>query len=415
MSLPVTWLVGLRYLRARQRHRFISFISLVSTLGIALGLTAVITVTSVMNGFHTEIRDRLLGMVSHLTVTSIGGNLRNWAGVAEHVEKNPHIVASAPFIEAQGMLTHGSRVSGVGLRGIEPVREAQASRLVEHMVQGELNFLAPKSWGIILGQELAQHLSARVGDQITLVTPRVASTVAGMLPRLRRFTVVGIFRFDMHRYDRNLALIHLDDAAQVLDMPNEVTGLKVRTQDLFLAPWIADQLRDEMRGIYWVLDWSDRHRGFFQAVQMEKTMLFLLLMLIVLVAAFNIVSALLMTVLEKRSDIAVLRTLGMTRQNILSVFLLQGMAIGVVGALLGVAGGVALSLNLQVVVGAIEQLFNFKVFAPEVYYISEIPSLLSWSDVAIAGSASIVLALLAALYPARKALNVMPAEALRYE
>ncbi len=412
-SVPV-W-IALRYLRAQHRHRFISFISVVSTAGIALGLTAVITVMSVMNGFHTEIRDRILSMVSHINVTELSVKLHDWPSMAERIEAYEEVVASAPFIEAQGMLMYRNRVSGIGLRGIEPAQEIRASQVGGHMLEGELTQLEPRAWRIVLGQELAQHLGVRVGDRVTLVVPKATSTIAGMVPKTRRFQVAGIFRLDMHRFDRNLALIHLQDAARIMGVGEAVTGLKVRTQDLFLAPWLADRMREDLGSSYWVRDWSQIHQSFFQAVQMEKTMLFLLLMLIVLVAAFNIVSALLMTVLEKRADIAVLRTLGMTRTGILRVFVLQGSLIGMFGAVLGIAGGVALSLNLQLVVGFIETLFQFKIFSPEVYYISEIPSLLLWGDVAIAAVASLVLAVLAAIYPARKALDVMPAEVLRYE
>ena len=416
MSLPVPLYIGLRYLRARHRHRFISFISLVSTLGIALGLTAVIAVMSVMNGFHTEIRDRLLGMVSHISVSEPDRRLQDWRGLSEELEQHPEVVASAPFIEGQGMLLYRDRVSGVGLRGMLPAREAEASRIAEHMTKGSLNQLEPGAYRIVLGDELAWHLNARVGDQVTLIVPRAASTIAGLLPKYRRFEVVGIFDLDMRSYDRHLALVHLDDARQALALgKGEVGGLKVRLRDLFKAPWLADQFREELGGRYWVLDWSDLDNGFFKAIQMEKTMLFLLLMLIVLVAAFNIISALLMTVLEKRSDIAVLRTLGMTRRGTLQIFVLQGLTIGIGGTALGIGGGVALSHNLQLVVGAIEKFFSFKLFSPEVYYISEIPSQLLWGDVVIAATASIILSVIAAVYPARKALQVMPAEVLRYE
>ena len=415
MSLPVPWFIALRYLRARHRQRFISFISLVSTLGITLGLTAVIAVMSVMNGFHDEIRDRLLGMVSHVNISEPGQRLKDWRGLADRIAPNPDIVASAPFIEGQGMLLHRDRASGAGLRGILPMRETDASRLAEHMEQGSLELLRPGAWRIILGKDLAQHLRLWVGDQVTLVVPRATSTVAGLLPTLRRFEVAGIFSVDMRSYDRNLAFIHLSDAQQVLAMDGNTSGLKVRLHDLFRAPWLADQLRAELGREYLVFDWTQLDSGFFKAIQLEKTMLFLLLMLIVLVAAFNIVSALLMTVQEKRPDIAVLRTLGMTRHGILQVFVLQGLMIGVSGTVLGIGGGVALALNLQAVVAVIENLLDFKVFAPEVYYISEIPSKLLWADVGIAAVVTVLLSLIAAIYPARKALKVMPAEVLRYE
>ena len=415
MNLPIPWFIGLRYLRARHRQRFISFITLVSTLGIALGLTAVITVMSVMNGFHTEIRDRLLGMVSHINISEPDRQLQDWGELAERVEQHPEVLASAPYIEGQGMLLHRDRVSGVGLRGVLPALEAKASRIAEHMKQGDLELLEAGAYRIVLGDELARHMNVRVGDQITLIVPRAVSTIAGMLPKMRRFDVVGIFDLDMRSYDRHLALVHLNDAQKALALGDEVSGLKVRLKDLFRAPWLADQFREELGKRYWVFDWSHLDSGFFKAIQMEKTMLFLLLMLIVLVAAFNIVSALLMTVQEKRSDIAVLRTLGMTRRGILQVFVLQGLMIGIGGTVLGIGGGVGLSLNLQVVVGLIEKAFSFKVFSPEVYYISEIPSQLLWADIVIAAVVSVLLSLAAAYYPARKALKVMPAEVLRYE
>ena len=415
MKFPISWFIGLRYMRARHRHRFISFISLVSTLGIVIGLTAVITVMSVMNGFHTEIRDRLLGMVSHISISEPGRRLQDWEGLSEKLESHVEIVASAPFVEGQGMLLHQDRVSGVGLRGILPPLEAKASRIAEHMTGGTLDRLQAGAYRIVLGDDLARYLNVGIGQQVTMIVPRAASTIAGMLPKLRRFDVVGIFDLDMSSYDRQLAFIHLDDARRVLALGNGVTGLKVRLRDLFLAPWLADQLREELGERYWVLDWSGIDNGFFKAIQMEKTMLFLLLMLIVVVAAFNIVSALLMTVLEKRPDIAILRTLGMTRRGILQVFILQGAMIGIGGTALGIGGGVALSWNLQVVVGAIEKVFSFKAFAPEIYYISEIPSQLFWGDVVIAATVSVVLSVIAAIYPARKALKVMPAEVLRYE
>jgi len=407
--------IALRYLRARHRHRFISFISVVSMIGIALGLTAVIVVMSVMNGFHTEIRDRILSMVSHINVTELTARLEDWHGLAEQLDGYEEVIASAPFIEAQGMLMYRSRVSGIGLRGILPDREIQASKVGANLTVGEFSQLAAGAWHIVLGEELAQYLGVRVGDSVTLVVPKAASTIAGMIPKTRRFKVSGIFRLDMHRFDRNMALVHLQDAARIMGMETAVTGLKVRTTDLFLAPWLANRMRQDLGNRFWVRDWSEIHQGFFQAVQMEKTMLFLLLMLIVLVAAFNIVSALLMTVLEKRADIAVLRTLGMTRRGVLRIFVLQGSLIGVLGAVLGILGGIALALNLKAVVGLIETLFEFKVFSPEVYYISEIPSLLLWSDVVLAAVVSLLLAVLAAIYPARKALDVMPAEVLRYE
>ena len=415
MSLPLPLFVGLRYLRARHRHRFISLISLVSVFGIALGLTAIITVMSVMNGFHDEIRDRILSMVSHINVTEAHGRVADWEVLSKQVNQHSEVLASAPFIEGQAMLMNGSRVSGTGLRGILPDYESQVSALSAHMVEGRLEDLQDGDYRIVLGAELAQNLGVQVGDRLTLVAPQASSTVAGLLPRLRRFEVAGVFRFHMYQYDRHLALLHLSDAGRVLQLGDQVSGVKLNTSDLFRAPWVADQLQAELGLSYRVRDWSDRHAGFFRAIQMEKTMLFLLLLLIVLVAAFNIVSALLMTVLEKRADIAVLRTMGMTRREVAQVFLLQGLVIGVVGAGLGVAGGIALSLNLEALVAVIEAAFEFKFFAPEVYYISQVPSKLLWMDVTVAGIAALGLSLLASFYPARRAARVLPAEALRYE
>lgn len=416
MNLPVSLHVSLRYLRGRTEHRFISFISAVSVLGIALGLTAVITVVSVMNGFQHEIRDRMLAMLAHVTVLDgTSARLDDWHSLADRLEEHPRVLAAAPFIEGEGMLSIRSAVRGAGIRGVLPQRERDTTHLGEKIEVGSLDTLVPGEYRILLGEGLALSLGAGIGDAVTLVVPRASHTVLGITPKFRRFTVAGIFRFDMSRYDSHLAFVHLDDAAAVFGFGNAVSGLRLRTPDPLHAPWIAQRLAQDLVPDHRIYAWSDLHANFFRALQMEKTMLFLLLMLIVVVAAFNIVSALLMTVLEKRGDIAVLRTLGMTRRGILSVFLLQGLVIGVVGTVLGVAGGMALTAHLQQVVSGIETLLGFQAFSPEIYYLGEIPVRLDGMDVSWSAAVALLLSLAAAWYPAMRALRVAPAEVLRHE
>ena len=415
MFKPLVLYLALRYTRAKKRTHFISFITLTSILGITLGVTALITVLSVMNGFQSELRRRILGMTSHVTVTGYDGKLRDWRALAGRLQDRPHVVGSAPFVEAQVMLSFDRRVSGSMLRGVLPEREAQVSAVTERMTAGRMTDLQPGRFGIVLGAELARYLGVWLGDKVTVITPQITTTPAGILPRLKRFTVVGVFEVGMYEYDRNMALVHIEDAARLLRLGDAVSGLRLKLDDLFLAPRVTMSLLEFLGPGYFVTDWTRLHSNFFRAVQMEKRVMFIILMLIVAVAAFNIVSTLVMMVTDKRTDIAILRTQGMTPGAVMAVFVLLGSIIGLVGTIAGVAGGVALALNVETIVPAIERLFGVHFLAADVYYISELPSELHWEDVWRIAGMAYLLSLLATLYPAWQASRIKPAEELRYE
>ncbi len=415
MFRPLVLFLALRYTRAKKRTHFISFITLTSILGITLGVTALITVLSVMNGFQSELRQRILGMTSHVTLTGYDGKLSDWAGLAARLQGYPHVTGIAPYVEAQVMISAGRRASGGMLRGVLPSREGQVSAVVDKLVAGQWDGLQPGRFGIVLGAELARYLGVWVGDKVTVITPQMTTTPAGILPRLKRFTVVGIFEVGMYEYDRNMALVHLEDAARLLRLGRAVSGLRLKLDDLFLAPQVARELTERLGAGYFVTDWTRLHSNFFRAVQMEKRVMFIILMLIVAVAAFNIVSTLVMVVTDKRADIAILRTQGLTPGGVMAVFVLLGAIIGLVGTLAGVAGGITLALNVETIVPAIERLFGIHFLAADVYYISELPSELHWDDVWQIAAMAFGLTLLATLYPAWQAAKVKPAEELRYE
>ena len=415
MFRPLELFVGLRYTRAKRRNHFISFISLTSMLGIALGVTALITVLSVMNGFEKELRERILGMAAHATVSGPEGRLEGWREVAERLAGQPRLLGLAPYVQAEGMLTEGDTVRGTRVRGILPKAEPQVSTVGSQMIEGRLEDLVPGAFGMLLGRDLARVLGVGVGDRVTLVAPQARVTPAGVLPRLRRFTVVGVFAVGMYEYDAGLALIHIEDAAKLFGLGDAVSGLRLRIDDMFAAPRVAREVAAQLPGRYWVSDWTQQHANFFRAVRTEKTVMFVILTLIVAVAAFNIVSTLVMVVSDKKSDIAILRTLGASPRSIMGMFMVQGSIIGVVGTVLGVVGGVALALNVETVVAGIEQLFRVKFLSPDVYYISDLPSDMHWGDVARIALVALVLSLGATLYPAWRASRTQPAEALRYE
>ncbi len=415
MFRPLEIAIGLRYTRAKRRNHFISFISLTSMLGIALGVTALITVMSVMNGFEKEVRGRILDMVSHLTVTGFDGRLRDWSDVVMQLRENPQVIGTAPYVEAQGMLIHGRKVQGTLIRGVDPALEPAVSNVGRKMVEGALEVLQPGRFRIVLGRDLARILGVEVGDKVTLVTPSANVTPAGVMPRLKQFTVAGIFYVGMFEYDSSLALIHLSDAQRLFRLGDAVTGVRARLQDLFRAPQVRYELQQGGLMDYWVRDWSSYHANWFRAVKIEKRMIFLLLLLIVAVAAFNIVSTLVMLVTDKQSDIAILRTLGASPRSIMGIFMVQGTLIGFIGTLLGIVGGVSLSLNLDTVVPFVERLFGFHILDPGIYYISELPSDLHWDDVWTIVGVAFVLGLVSTLYPAWRASRIQPAEALRYE
>ncbi|MBP6708652.1 MAG: lipoprotein-releasing ABC transporter permease subunit [Candidatus Accumulibacter sp.] len=415
MALPYELLIGLRYTRAKKHNHFISFISLISMFGIALGVAALIVVLSVMNGFQTELRSRILAVVSHVQISGVGGEMSGWEKVAAQVAGEPHVIAAAPFVQAQGMLAFGESVRGALVRGILPEQEDKVADFRPHMQSGQLDALLPDSFNIILGSELARALRVFVGDRVTLIAPQGVVTPAGVVPRLKTFTVVGLFEVGMYEYDNGLALIHLADAQRLYRMDDRVSGVRLKLDDLFVAPRVARLLAGKLETHAFISDWTRSHANFFRAVQIEKNMMFIILSLIVAVAAFNIVSTLVMAVTDKQSDIAILRTLGASPGSIMAVFIVQGALIGFIGLGLGVAGGVALALNVDVVVPFIERLLGTQFLAKEVYYISNLPSELQWSDVTTITGVAFVLALVATLYPSWRAARVNPAAALRYE
>jgi lipoprotein-releasing system permease protein len=408
-------LVGLRYTRAKRRNHFISFISLTSMLGIALGVAALIVVLSVMNGFQKEVRARILGVVSHVQITGAENRLADWQAVAREAGEHPAVVAAAPFVNAQGMLMFGASVRGVVVRGVVPELEQKVAEIGLHMVAGRLESLEPGRFGIVIGSELARALGARVGDKITLIAPQGLVTPAGILPRLKQFTVEGIFDIGMFEYDSTLALIQLEDAQKLYGMGDAASGVRLKLRDLFQSREVTRDLFARLRGDLYISDWTRSHANYFRAVQIEKTMMFIILLLIVAVAAFNIVSTLVMAVTDKLPDIAILRTLGASPGGIMKIFVVQGALIGVIGTLIGVAGGVALALNIDVVVPFLERLLSVQFLSREVYYITELPSDLQSNDVVSIALVSLFLSLIATLYPSWRAARVNPAEALRYE
>jgi lipoprotein-releasing system permease protein len=408
-------LVGLRYTRAKRRNHFISFISLTSMLGIALGVAALIVVLSVMNGFQKEVRTRILGVVSHVQITGADNRLADWQAVARQSAEQPQVAAAAPFVNAQGMLVFGASVRGVLVRGIVPQLEEKVAEIGLHMMAGKLESLVPGEFGIVLGSELARALGAGTGDKVTLIAPQGLVTPAGVLPRLKQFTVVGIFEVGMFEYDSGLALIHLEDAQKLYGMGESASGVRLKLHDLFQSREVTRDLITRLRGDLYVSDWTRSHANYFRAVQIEKTMMFIILLLIVAVAAFNIVSTLVMAVTDKQPDIAILRTLGASPGGIMKIFIVQGALIGAIGTLIGVAGGVALALNIDVVVPFLERLLNVQFLSREVYYITDLPSDLQSSDVVAIALVSLALSFFATLYPSWRAARVNPAEALRYE
>ncbi|MCP5419384.1 MAG: lipoprotein-releasing ABC transporter permease subunit [Gammaproteobacteria bacterium] len=417
MFRPWEIFIGLRYTRAKRRNHFISFISLSSMLGMALGITALITVLSVMNGAVKEVRDRILDMAAHATISSWDGRLADWHNVLETAKQNPKVLNGAPFIRGEAMLTNSSWVSGTIIQGVLPDQEKTVSDIAKKMVAGSLDDLHPGAFGIILGKTLAEVLGGViVGDKVTVIIPQANVTPVGVMPRLKRFTVVGIFDSGMYEYDRGLALIHIADAATLFRLNDNVSGIRLKLTDLFQAPLVAREITQHLPGnAYRVRDWTQEHANFFRAVQTEKTAMFVILMLIVAVAAFNIVSTLVMVVTDKQADIAILRTLGASPMSIMGVFIVQGTSIGLIGTLLGTLGGVSLASNLHVVVPFIENLFDIKFMSPDVYLISDVPSQLLWSDVWTIAGVGFGLAVLATLYPAWRASRTQPADALRYE
>jgi lipoprotein-releasing system permease protein len=412
---PYELFVGLRYTRAKRSNNFISFISLVSTLGMALGIAVLITVVSVMNGFQKEVRDRILGVLAHIQISGADGALKDWQAVAATAAKNPAVRGSAPYVLAQGLLGNGQVVRGAIIRGILPEQETRVADFVAYMRAGSLDTLQPDSFAIILGGELARALGVGVGDKVLLIAPQGQITPAGVIPRLKQFNVTGIFEAGHFEFDSGLALVHIADAQKLYRLGDGVSGVRLKIADMLQAPRVAREIAGTMREDAFVADWSRLNAGWFRAVEIEKRMMFIILSLIVAVAAFNIVSTLVMVVTEKRADIAILRTLGATPASVMGIFVIQGALIGVFGTLLGVVGGVVLASNVDIVVPFIERVFGVQFLAKDIYFISELPSEVRVGDVTYVAAVSLVLSFVATLYPSWRASRINPAQALRYE
>jgi lipoprotein-releasing system permease protein len=412
---PFELFVGLRYTRAKRRTQFVSFISMISMAGIALGIAALITVMSVMNGFEKEIRARILGAAAHVQIQGPEEGIPDWQALDAAVKKHPEVTAAAPFVMGQGLLSTGSAVRGVYVRGIEPALEDTVADFSSHMRAGRIADLRPGGFGIVIGVGISRALQLSVGDRVTLISPQGQVTPAGLMPRLRQFTVVGVFALDHNEFDNALALIDMEDAQALYRMGGNVSGVRLKVRDLDRAPQVARELARSLPRSLYLTDWTQQNANYFRAIQIEKRMMFIILTLIIAVAAFNLVSTLVMVVTDKHPDIAILRTLGAAPSSIMKIFVVQGAIIGVIGTLLGVVTGILLALNIDVVVPFVERTFHFQILSSDVYYISELPSDIHWGDVISVAVVSLVLSFIATIYPSWRASRVNPAEALRYE
>jgi lipoprotein-releasing system permease protein len=408
--------IGLRYTRAKRDNHFISFISFSSMLGIALGVMVLIVVISVMNGFEQGMKDRILSMVSHISVSESDKTIDNWEGRSRGLELFPHVIGVAPYIKRELMVSQGEKARGVVLHGIDPEREKQVSHASQNMVKGSFSDLKPGEFGIIIGATIAKDLDIDIGSRLMAVNPKSSQDLQQALPELQRFTVVGIFRVDMQIYDTTYAYTHIDDAATLFEMGDEVTGIQVKLDDIYKARDVSYLIAEtDTDGDYWITDWTLGNVNQFKAIKMQKTVMFLILVMIVMVAAFNLVSTLVMVVTDKQADIAIFRTMGLTPFRVMKVFMVQGTLVGVIGTVVGVALGVLIAINVEHILPLVESLLGRKLFAAEVYKITEIKAVVEPMEVVTIASVSLVLSMLATLYPAWKASKVQPAEALRYE
>jgi len=409
-----TW-IGNRYVRSRSKNSFVSLISAISMLGIAIAVSVLIVVLSVVNGFERELKDRLLAMSSHAAIEGVDGQLGNWDDLSEFAANDSRVIAAAPYLTGQALMVFGEKLSGAELRGISPQQEVAVSGVAELMTAGELSTLTPGAFNIVLGVELANHLGVDIGDKVTVTLPSGIVTPAGVVPRMKRFSVSGMYRVGMYEFDRRLAYINLGDAQKLYRRKDSVTGVRLAVNDIFAAPEIVRDVAVEYGEYVMISDWTKRNVNFFRSIQITKSILFVILLLVIAVAAFNIVSTLVMVVKDKQSDIAILRTVGATPGSIVRIFVTQGLVIGVFGTLLGVALGVLLASNLEGIVGFVESVFGIKFLAADVYFISDLPSELRIGDVTRISLIALALALFSTLYPAWMAARTAPAEALRYE
>ena len=414
-------MLGLRYFRAGGRmgggNRFISVISAISLAGVVLGVAVLLVVLSVMNGFERELRSRILNVTAHATISAMGASLTDWESLRDKVQQQPHVLGTAPYIEQQAMLLSAgstdAKNSGVMIRGVIPAEESQVADIEQHIQQGQFGSLKPGDYGIVLGNELANALHVKTGDQVIAVVAQGAVTAAGIFPRMRRFTVIGIFSVGMYEYDRNFAYIHLRDAQRLFRLDNGVSGIRLKLDDIFNAQRIAVNIARELGGGYYVDDWTRKHANFFRSIAMTKSMMFLILLMVVAVAAFNVVATLVMVVKDKQSDIAILRTLGSSPRSILSIFILQGMLIGLIGTLGGVALGTVLSWNLESIIHGLEHLFGTHFMDAKLYFMSDLPAYVQWPDVLQVSLVAFLMCCLSTLYPAWRASRTEPATALR--
>ncbi|HEY1992199.1 MAG TPA: lipoprotein-releasing ABC transporter permease subunit [Gammaproteobacteria bacterium] len=415
MFRPFPLFVGLRYFRAKRRNQFISFISGMSLVSIAIGVMALIAVLSVMNGFQNELRDRILSVTSDATISGFENRLADWPAVVRVARTQPHVTGAAPYVEEQGMLANGANMSGTVIRGIVPDMEPAVSGVGKKMIMGSLQDLTPGGYGIILGKDLAYALGVAPGDKVTLMISQGNVTPAGLIPRFRRFTVTGLFDAGDYEYDRGLALVSIKDAEVLYGLGDDVSGVRLKVDDKYLAPQVARDMTQRFQGAYFISDWTQEHVNFFKAIAMEKTVMFIILSLIELVAAISIAITLVMAVTDKQADIAILRTLGASPREIMGIFVVQGTIIGFLGTLIGLILGVLLATYLNDIMHFLQTLFHTEFLPSSVYYISDLPAAIYKADVIKITAASFVLTVLSTLYPAWRAANTQPAEALRYE
>lgn len=416
MIRPLSLYIGLRYTRAKQRNHFISFISLASMLGIALGVAVLITVLSVMNGFDYQIRTHFFAIAPEVSILSNRNVNEYWQSLQSQVDQDPAVKASAPYVSGMGMLNNQGTVSGVDVVGIIPSEEDRISALSKVMVKGSLEGLSAGTYRMVIGQQLADRLGLSLGDSVTLFTPQAATTPFGVLPQFRRFTISGIFNTKSgFGFDNGVAYVHLQDAQKLFPAPQVTTGLHIKLNSIYQAPAVSERLQQKLPDNFMITNWTDQYGAFFSAIAMEKTMMFVILLLIVAVAVFNLVSTLVMVVNEKRSDIAILRTLGASPRMIMMVFIIQGAIVGIIGTILGIIGGIILALNATNIVNFIQKIFHVQFIKASVFFVDYLPSLLQWKDVLNVSWIALLLSLLATIYPAIVAFRTQPAEALRYE